>query len=141
MKRLTKIEKDSIEKWEDIPLSKTQEKRMKVLNPSKYLRLGAGCSVDLSDEETCKLRSIINGEKIRVEVSTDCDGYVEEIEFFAGGDIYMEETDEMYQERMDAFKQYEWEELLRVRNVQKISKKKVDDEYKLFLRLEKKFRK
>ena len=145
MKRLSKIEKDNIKKWEDIPLSITQERRINVLNPNKYLRLSGGCTIDLSDAETCALRSIINtGEKITIEVSPE-DGYIEEIEFYAGDDCWMEETDEMYLERMKKYKKVEWEELLRVRKTQadisKKSKKKEDDEYKLFVRLERKYRK
>lgn len=145
MKRLTKIKKAKILKWEDIPLGDAQLKRLKVKDETKYFCLYGGSNT-ISNEPKEKLINLLKTDgPISLEISTDYDGYVEEIEFIAGENFNRDETDEEYNLRMDYIKKSEFEELIRSRKIEKanetkrknISKHK--DEYDLFLKLKKKF--
>ncbi len=146
MKRLTKVQKAQILKWEDIPLDKKQLKRMSVPDNTKYISISGGSSVDLSKEQKEQLRIILKSdETICIEIETDYEGYVDEIEIMAGACFYIDENDDVYNERMRAIKEYEFENLLRLRKIEeeKDNKKKRivknKDEYAEFLRLKTKF--
>ena len=146
MKKLTKIEKAQILRWEDVPLCENQLKRMLMTDDTKYISINGGSSVNLTKEQKEQLQIILKSdETICIEIDIDYEGYVDDIAIMAGTNYYIDENDDVYNERMQFIKEYEFENLLRFRkNEEENNKKKKTiiknkDEYAEFLRLKKKF--